>query len=454
MGKLELNNLGIAPLAGICSYEDAGRVGYAVDHSVNLLKRYIYIVSRCNEIFASYVAPTPEWEVKCALSLHTWLDAEHSAALRKRVAEMREPPLHLDKVPEPHLQACLDEVIRANNTLELLVGVYRVVKPALAQAWKHYLHEANPIADHPTYRLLKLLLGEQQEMIAWGEQAIVALTQTEEDHATAAAWENHLQAFLQAAGGVAGDLAQPEGITLPSPRSDGQPYTVNVVPQRDQRFADPFNRQFYFRDTSTNEDDAAYVLLCSRLREMDVPEWIGPIIAKTKGKPWEYYVDLSRQLWDEARHAMMGEVGLYHEGMPFYAYPVELHASMALNTEFEPRDAHIILWGIEQALMPRKTGKAREVELARATGNALLVTFQDYDWADEVLHAQIGRRWLVAEAGGMEQLRAAFSPLNQQWFESMTKLDARSPQTPWWPTFLVDIRQRRAQREVADATAH
>jgi len=32
--------------------------------------------------------------------------------------------------------------------------------------------------------------------------------------------------------------------------------------------------------------------------------------SRTKNKPWKFYRDMSRQLWDEARHAMMGEIGL------------------------------------------------------------------------------------------------------------------------------------------------
>ena len=37
--------------------------------------------------------------------------------------------------------------------------------------------------------------------------------------------------------------------------------------------------------------------------------------AETPGKPWKYYVDMTRQLWDEARHAMMGEVGFVQAGI-------------------------------------------------------------------------------------------------------------------------------------------
>ena len=57
------------------------------------------------------------------------------------------------------------------------------------------------------------------------------------------------------------------------------------------------------------------MMLFKRLREIDVPEMMASIILETKGKPWGYYRDMSRQLWDEARHAMMGEVGFVALGV-------------------------------------------------------------------------------------------------------------------------------------------
>jgi hypothetical protein len=46
--------------------------------------------------------------------------------------------------------------------------------------------------------------------------------------------------------------------------------------------------------------------------------------------------------------------------------------------------------------MPRN-GKRFEWEVAQASGNPLSSLFQDYDWADEVLHARIGRDWYLKE---------------------------------------------------------
>jgi hypothetical protein len=110
---------------------------------------------------------------------------------------------------------------------------------------------------------------------------------------------------------------------------------------------------------------------------------------------------MTRQLWDEARHAMMGEVGFAALGIDWpRLVAVNFNWSLALNTQLGPKERHAVLYFIEQGLMP-KTGKRYEWEVATASHNPLAATFQDYDWADEVLHSRIGRAWYVdAEFAG------------------------------------------------------
>jgi hypothetical protein len=158
--------------------------------------------------------------VKCAFSLHLWLDAEHSTGLRKRVTEMREPPHHLDEAPDPRLATLFDKLLRSHTTVEVLVGGYRVVRTALVQALHAHLAEANPLIDQPTCRLLRFMLREEEQMVAWGERALAALTQTPEAVQLAQAWEQHVTWFLEAAGGISGGMLEsmPSPTTLPRPR--------------------------------------------------------------------------------------------------------------------------------------------------------------------------------------------------------------------------------------------
>jgi hypothetical protein len=70
--------------------------------------------------------------------------------------------------------------------------------------------------------------------------------------------------------------------------------------------------------------------------------------------------------------------------------------SLGLNSQLTPKERHAVLYFIEQGLMP-KTGKRHEWEVGVMSKNPLAATFQDFDWADEVLHARVGRDWYVSD---------------------------------------------------------
>ncbi len=70
------------------------------------------------------------------------------------------------------------------------------------------------------------------------------------------------------------------------------------------------------------------------------------ILAQTPGKPWGYYLAMSRQLWDEARHAMMGEVGFVALGVDWTQARITFNWSYRLNTECNPLERHAVLFFI------------------------------------------------------------------------------------------------------------
>ena len=127
---------------------------------------------------------------------------------------------------------------------------------------------------------------------------------------------------------------------------------------------------------------------------------------------------MSRQVWDEARHAMMGEVGFVALGVDWTQARITFNWSYRLNTECTPLERHAVLFFIEQGLMP-KTGKRYEYEVAKESGIPIMATIQDFDWADEVLHSQIGRQWLVPEFGTLQKALdygdAEWSKITSNW---------------------------------------
>jgi hypothetical protein len=253
------------------------------------------------------------------------------------------------------------------------------------------------------------------------------------------------------AGGIWGDEPA-EDIALPPPRAVA-PFVVDLVPRRDARFADIYNFGSSVDSVAADETrpprERTLALMFKRLREMDVPEWMATIIAQTPDKPWPYYLDMARQLWDEARHAMIGEVGFESMGVDWTALPVPIANSYAINTRLSALERHAVLYVIEQGLMRRETGKRYEWETAIAAGNPMLANFQDYDWADEVLHTQIGRRWLVPEVGDRDAVKAyadnAWKKIHDAYAEEpQLRQDTK---TDWWPAFYARIAERDSQPE-------
>ena len=386
-------------LAGICSLEEAAKPGLSVEECVRRLKRYHYAFKRLHQIFTARITAEPIYELKMAFSLHAHLCAEHTTALRKRVGEMREPPLGLEAVPDPHLEIFFDEILGAPTTEELLVGLYEKAMPALSAALERHL-AGHQSAGRPSHRPpLPLCLAGIGRHAEFGAQAIAALVDD--------AGRRRLARLAVAAGRLpcrSGRIRwhrDPAAHRHPRVTHSAKPYHYDGVPQRDERFPDPYNMgvnaEVFLYDEQFPPEPKTLMMFYKRLREIDVPEMMASIITETAGKPWDYYRDMTRQLWDEARHAMMGEVGFAALGIDWpKQVMINYTWSLALNTQLKPIERHAVLYFIEQGLMP-KTGKRFEWEVGLASHNPLSALFQDYDWADEVLHARIGRDWYLKD---------------------------------------------------------
>jgi hypothetical protein len=338
-------------------------------------------------------------------------------------------------------------LIRSRNTIELLTGVYRVLKPASIAAMQRHLAEANPLADQPTRRLLRFILLEEEEQFAWGDLALRSLVEEEENRATVEAgeqWIAHLQAYLDAAGGIGADDDRVTENELPPARAE-KPFNPIRTPQRDERFTRVWHSRGRGPDADISASERNWYQLFIRLTEMHVPELMALIIYDWDDQPWAFYREMARQLWDEARHAMMGEIAFEANGLDWAAVPHEISFGEFPNTQLEPADRHCLLWGIEQGLM-KPDGKQREYNVACESGDPLSITFQDFDWADEVLHAQIGRRWLLPAFESMEAMQQRYEEVLER-FQAILDQDQELPRAEWWDAFYQQVPRQEKQEE-------
>ncbi len=421
---------GLPQLAGLASVEEATIPDWSVEESVSRLKLLHYMLKRLREIFTARITAEPIYELKNAFSLHAYICTEHATSIRKRVSEMREPPLGLEVVPHPGLERFFDEILCTPTTEELVLGLYQEAIPAVLEVVQGLLTDAHPLADAPTVRLARFAELELDDMNEFGQQAIECLVD-DTQLAQHSAWLDLLALCLNS---VVND-EQP----TPEPYHSKTPYQYDPIPKRDERFRDSYNAgvnpEVFLYDERFSPRDKTLMMYYKRIRELDVPEMMASILHEMPEKPWEFQHEMSRQLWDEARHAMLGEVGFAQLGIDWTSIPINFTWSLNLNTQLTPQERHGVLYFIEQGLMP-KTGKRYEWEVGIASGDPLAQLFQDFDWADEVLHSQIGRRWYVPQFASLNE---AMAYGDECWSKVLSHWKAYQDQGltehhNWWPT--------------------
>ncbi|MGP8271280.1 MAG: hypothetical protein ACLQLH_14525 [Terracidiphilus sp.] len=427
---------GLPPLTGLHSMAEVTTTGLIVSESVKRLKRLHWSLRRLHQIFIARITSIPIYELKMAFSLHAHYCVEHVGEFAARVREMRQPPHGLDVSPHPSLDLFFDEILCTPATEALLLGLYEHAVPALVRALEELMADTNKLFDHPTWRICRLTLVEMQDIQQYGTEAVHCLV-NDNRRAELQDWLSALDRMLAAAGGFDGKF-EPSG-EIVAPYFSAVPFAYDPVPRRDERFKDPYNMGVNAEAMLFNPDirplPKTIMLYFKRMREIDVPEMMASIIAESGGRPWDYTRDLTRQLWDEARHAMMGEVGFVSLGIDWSAIPFNFTWSLGLNTQLSTKERHAVLYTIEQGLMPRTIGKEYEWEVAVATADPLAAMIQDYDWADEVLHAKIGRKWIVPEIGTQAEAMAfgdaAWSKILTDW--KKWKDDGLTGHRNWWP---------------------
>ena len=152
---------------------------FGVEESARRVGNYKWIEMRLFEALGGWVATVPELDVKLRLGTHCYHHAWHAELWHKRLPELREMnPDRLTVPPNDELVAfvaALTEPEAPDETIEKLVGVYRVLIPALIAAYTYHLNNTSTITDAPTIRSLKFALQDLFEDWRDGEMLLQSL---------------------------------------------------------------------------------------------------------------------------------------------------------------------------------------------------------------------------------------------------------------------------------------
>ena len=177
-----------------------------VDESARTVRHYRYVTERLMRILGGWIALTPELSAKLLFGRHVWDNAQHADAWGKRLPELR-AAAQVSQPANERLVAFMDALEAAEapeQTVERVVGVYRVLKPQLLAAYEAHLASTNAVYEPPTCRILSRCIADERRHVAAGESIARHLLRTPELAERARAGEARLWALLEAAGGVTG----------------------------------------------------------------------------------------------------------------------------------------------------------------------------------------------------------------------------------------------------------
>lgn len=186
---------------------------FSVRQSANQIMNYRFAEERMMRMMAGWIALTPELPVKLEMAKQVYEDALHADALGKRLPELR-AQAQVSKAANENFASFIQEIEdkeQWEDTIERLVGIYRVLKPHLIAHYSEQVNAANPVYEPPTIRIFAKLLDDEKAHVEKGLVLLDDLLDTPEKSRRASQWQAHLEELLAASGGVTGFDTDQEG---------------------------------------------------------------------------------------------------------------------------------------------------------------------------------------------------------------------------------------------------
>jgi hypothetical protein len=370
---------------------DVHRVGLAVEQCAERVGRFGYVSKQLMLVLAGKMAAVANWEFKAAVGRQLWESALHWGIWRERIGELRGHEHLIERHAEGPLYDLFQELLYSQDDAEFAVGLYGVILPAYRDALARYRAQTNPLVDQPTVRAAGHVLLDLDDHLAFGQSVLDALVPAGAPELVA--WRQHLEQYLEAAGGVDGTGKVRPTFELPAPRSQGD-FRIEPSFARDKRFQTTLPKANPYNEEETWEHLLSKMWV--RSQEMTAAELCATVIFEWEDLPYEGYVDLARHCWDETRHSLFGQAALEAEGIPLESLPSWVgYAKHTLPVPPQKRYSHLAI-ATEAGLMAYPGGKRGEWEWCKDLArHPLMTTYQDFDWADEVTHVAYGREWLI-----------------------------------------------------------
>ena len=348
-----------------------------------------------------------EPELKYLLCQHVWEAANHARFLRERGRELSGFGT-TDEV-RPSLRQLFNEAVMPADATVALVGFYRVIKPALHDAYRRYLTATHHLADWPSRKLVEEFLADEArhaaEIAPYLPVAASASEPTSASPVAASAseWSAYLTTLLDSHGGLHSPTP-PLSLSpssAPPLLSAARPYTHPPTPNRG-RFPtcssvfshDPAETPIvrtWLIDPTTDARVIRIMVYVWLMMELDAVDYLATVFYDTPHAPFDLHHDLARHLWDESRHSQFGYRQLPRLGVDLLTLEHSLDLYTILVQMTPPERYAMMTMEFEANSFPTK---AHVMDRVRELNDFEADTLLAFDRNDEQNHVRSGHRWL------------------------------------------------------------
>ena len=370
---------------------------FAVDEAADKLAIAFHLHHKLMRTIAGKLISVPEFELKIELAHHLYHHAEAARMLRERVHELRVPRARLEASVPNHVKVIAAELIHANDSAELVLGLHGVVARRLAEFERSYCDHTDGLVDLPTLRILGRTIADLDAMVTWGNQVVEAFVRAGRSAAALDDWARHLDGVIDrlgGLGGVADTRHEPLGL-----RAEARgPFQRPIGCARDDRFITFHHTRNYNGDNQAVPTPAMTEFEADRLEvirvqrdELDAIETFANVLHDFERAPFDFELALARFIWDEARHSEMGHQSLERLGFEPFEVPCGI-IGINVRSPLPPllAFAQINTFGeLNQVGHLKRVSNAAFRAGDQASGRQI-----DFVHADEMLHVREGRKWL------------------------------------------------------------
>jgi hypothetical protein len=179
----------------------------SLDDLAARLGRLRFVELRLFEVLGAWVASTPEPQVKAFFAEQCYHHAWHGELWGDRFPQGYGHDLVAATAEGgAPLGGWLDQLAALEGTVERLAGLYRVVVPRLALAYRRWRSEADRVADGPLLRWLAMVSSDETADWQQGERLLQQLLVGPESVERAAAAQVRIETSVVASFAAHGDL--------------------------------------------------------------------------------------------------------------------------------------------------------------------------------------------------------------------------------------------------------